>query len=684
MSNLLVQQKKENGKKKKSKSISSRIILSLLAVIIPSLSILIIVSCIMAADSISGLNDDIINVQADYAVSIVDDFFNSKVSAVKMFEESEDLQRYFEAVSSPQDIESYEGKAIVLKELSGALDRMADEKVLQVWAADIRSDRYLLSDGETVEANLADTQWYSQIITNGNTVISDPYTDPATNKDIVSIVSPVRVDGGSGITGFVGFDVYVSSLNKLLADIKVGENGYLEIISSNLDYIYSDDPDAMEKNVMDLGITDEYKQKAAENYNGVIKFSYRGTKYISVFKNSVSTQWLAAATLPVSEVNATRDSLIAVMLVLSAIIVVILITVTILIIRRMLRPLAELSSNMEEFSQGSLEVQVRVHSEDEIGRLADSVRFSIQTLKEMIEDVSGTLGEMAKGDLTVTTKDLYIGDLHFIREALQQILDSLNTTLNQISSSAEQVSCGSEQVSAGAQALAQGASEQAGTVEKLAVSIGEITSQITSNAERADAAKRQAGQVGREAEECNVRMREMLGAMQDIRESSREISKILKTIEEIAFQTNILALNAAVEAARAGESGRGFAVVAGEVRQLAEKSADASKSTAALIQNSLLAVENGAGIADETADTLQNVVAGAGRVAGEIEEISAASAEQARFAEQITQGIEQISGVVQMNSATAEESAAASEELSAQALLLKELIGNFRIRKEDE
>lgn len=661
---------------------SSKINLSLLAVLIPALAILIVISCAVAARSISGLNDKLLDAQTDYAVSIVDDFFNSKVAAVSMFEGSDDLQNYFQAVSSPQDIESYGDRATVLKELSGALARMEEEKVLEAWAADPRTDSYLLSSGKVVAADLLDTVWYQPVLDSRKTVISEPYVDPATGEDIVSVVSPVFESSGNNIAGFMGMDVYVSSLTELLSGIQVGEEGYLELVSNSADYIYSDDPTATGRNVTELDISDEYKEKVQNDYNGVLDFSYSGIAYTAMFRNSENTGWLAIATLPVSEVNATRNYLIMVLAVLSIAILAILIVVIVIIVRRTMRPLSEISGSMEEFAQGNLEVDIQVRGQDEIGRMADSVRASVNSLKEMIDDISRVLGEVSRGNLNLAVGDNYIGDFRFIREALEQIISSLNITLGQINTSAEQVSCGSEQVSEGAQSLAQGASEQAGAVEQLAVSIGEISRQITANAGSAMDANNMVSNVGNETAESNRRMQELLAAMVDVRRCSQEIAKIIKVIEDIAFQTNILALNAAVEAARAGESGRGFAVVAGEVRNLAAKSAEASRNTAALIENSMKVVENGARIADETAGTLQRVTDGVKDIVEAIDRISESSGEQAHSVEQVTQGIEQISGVVQMNSATAEESAAASQELSAQAALLKELIRTFQLQEE--
>ena len=674
-----IKQDKQTGR---GTSISAKISFKLTIILVPLLALLIAASCFLAARTVSALNEKILDAQTDYAVSMVDDFFSSKIAAVSMFEQNRELQDYFHAVSKPEDITDYKDKKKVLEKLSGALMQMSDEGVLQTWAADKKTDQYLLSTGEQVAAGLGSTVWYEPVRSEKEAMVSDPYLDPATGKEIVSIVAPVFSASGKDVAGFIGMDVYMSSLSNMLSQIKVGEKGYLELVSGSGEYIYSQDAATTGKNVDDLDISDDYKNGVKNRDGGIQNFIYKGDSYIAVFRNSDKTGWLAIATLPISEVNAPRNQLIGVLVILSLIILVVLILVITGIVRKMMKPLKEISRNMEEFSTGNLEVDIQIHSNDEIGRMADSVRSSIQILKELIKNVSGVLEELSRGNLDVTVKGEYVGDFRHIGAALDRIVSSLNSTLCRIRLSADQVSLGSNQVSSGAQALSKGSLDQATTVEELAESVEEISRRITANADNAAETKKKMYEVGDEAGESNQRMKEMLAAIEDIHDSSKEIDKIVKAIEDIAFQTNILALNAAVEAARAGESGSGFAAVAEEVRKLASKSSKASKNTALLIGDSLKTVENGTRIANETAESLYRVVEGVNGVVDAIDDIAEASDQQAKSVEQVTQGIGQISNVVQMNSATAEESATASEELSAQALLLKELIEKFRLKEQ--
>ncbi len=381
----------------------------------------------------------------------------------------------------------------------------------------------------------------------------------------------------------------------------------------------------------------------------------------------------------IDEQNLTSTIGIVVIMVVMVVATLVVLAMATKIIKSIVEPSTQVRGALVGFSQGNLSVPVNYTGKNELGEMCDALRTSQKVLNSVIQDISGTTGQMAKGNFDVELTAVFPGDLAPIQQSINQFVLRMSETIANISQSADQVSAGSDQVSNSAQALAQGATQQASSVEELSATITDISE----NAKRTAASAEQAGEsvheAGNQIATSVEYVKQLNVAMDNISNSSQEIGKIIATIENIAFQTNILALNAAVEAARAGSAGKGFAVVADEVRNLATKSDEAAKATKDLIDGSMSAVREGTEAVSKVTSSLERTNELASGVTTMMSTVVDAVESQTTAIIQVTEGIDQISAVVQTNSATSEECAAASEELSSQANIMHQLMSEFKV-----
>ncbi len=538
---------------------------------------------------------------------------------------------------------------------------------------------------ETKRKELHDAMLAADGVYNTGIIIS-----PASGEQIISMYQAVLDENGNPI-GLGGIGIFtsglVAKLNELPIEGMKNAQYYLVNMATG-EYIFHPDTEkittvAEEKFVTD--IINKVKNEAKE-YDS-LRYVEGEKEYIAAYNSISDHDWVFILTDETDEVFANVANMKNNMSFLFLIFIMGLSLLAYTIIAVSIRPISEIEDTIIELGQLKLDaaknVTKYVKRRDEVGHIAVAVESLCNTLKNASDDVARILGEMANENFSVDVeknKKYYIGDFEVIFEKLQVIKNNLVTVMEEIYMAADQVDAGSVQVASGAQLLSQGAIEQSAAIDEIVYNIRDIEDKVRNNSDNcADASSLMEKTAGYLAD-VNDKMQRLTGAMGNIDEASGKIKNIIKTIEDIAFQTNILALNAAVEAARAGEAGKGFAVVADEVRNLAAKSAEAVNMTAELVNRSVDAVQEGTEITEQTAVAMNALEDSANTVKGIVDQIASASAGQAEMVSRVNTDIVQISNVIQSNSATAQQSAASSEELSGQSGMLKALISRFRLR----
>ncbi len=524
---------------------------------------------------------------------------------------------------------------------------------------------------------------YLEKALNGETSIST--TEYDNNKELVIRVA-APYEYGVLLGTYDG-----SILSDLISDLRIGESGNAFIIDNTGTMIANISPELVlnRQNFVELAKSDKSYTSIGRMFQtmlggkaGIGNYVYNGDNRFCFYSPVTGSDgWALGVAASVKETTVSIYLVVFAMGVFAIVSIVLGCFLAFWFAGSIAGPVSAIAARMKLFTEGDLSSEVPVvKRRDEIGQLADEITSSVHSVKSYITEIAAVLENIASGDFSRSVGMEFQGDFKVIQESIDRAEDLLSKTMETISISSDEVAKGSAQVSQGAQNLSQGAVEQAASVEELSSSVNEISNSLMSTARAVEDVNKQAGRVGEAMESGNAQMHEMMQSMDQINKKSKEIEKVNKLIEDIAFQTNILALNAAVEAARAGEAGKGFAVVADEVRNLAGKSANAAKDTSSLVADTIAAVNTGTGIAASTGETLNGVLTETKSMVSAIRRSAEELKEQSEKVTQVTYGIEQISSVVQNNSATAEESAAASEELSGQAEGLRELMSRFRLR----
>ena len=537
-----------------------------------------------------------------------------------------------------------------------------------------------------------------QIKQTGTPYIMDPYVYELMGKNImmISIIAPVWNAQGQ-FFGVAGVDVGLNNMQEqLLVSTDYNSAHLVALAEDGTILVDSADSTKVGQNASDVGyhtmIEDANKVRSmseGENINS--RSVLKGGKNFGTGKGGVSvaipltvngkTQWTLHLTVDKSEFYGPIIEGAGKLTFLVIVLGLLLLIAVNRIIERSLAPIKLITDEAAKLEAGDLNIHIDIQSEDELGRLSQAFNHISATVSNYVKDISEQLSQMADNNMDITITQNYIGDFIPIQVSIEKISQSLNDTLHQIVLSADEVSASSESVSSGAQGLSDGVKEQAAAIEQLAASIESLSKDVAANANDAQSANVTVSEVGQYIEESNREMENLIHAMSDIRYSSDEIEKIVKTIEDIASQTNLLSLNASIEAARAGDAGKGFAVVANEIRKLAAKSAEAVNQTTALIESSQKAVANGMEITDNTAKSLVAVVKGSEEVLSSMDKISNASQNQKVVLEQLTQNIDLISNVVQSNASSAQNSAMTSVELSSQSKRLHDLVNAFHLKQ---
>lgn len=531
-------------------------------------------------------------------------------------------------------------------------------------------------------SNYGSQNYYTEAAKSKTTVFTDPYED----QGIKMITASFPILYNNNVQGVIVVDINIANFSKLQSTDDNFKSMYVDVLTADSTFVYDSESDEYVGQRLD-SLLDASQYKKIQKGIDTGKSFHVNTKkddgsYVSRYYapiDALGQTWWAASALNKNDLYKDSTKLTIFMIAIALVSIVLIVAAAARLLIKYIKPIDKVVDASQQLKAGDFNINITAESDDEIGKLSDAFSEASATLRSIIHDLKGVLGEMASSNFNIKPEVDYPGEFESIRTSLFAVVSDLSSTLSEINIVSEQVAANADSISQGAQSLTEGATDQSSSVQELQATITNVSEEVSKNADSAKEANQKAQTVGEDITVTNTSMQQVVKAMEVISDSSMKINSIINTINDIASQTNLLALNASIEAARAGEAGRGFAVVATQVGELATQSAAAAKDSTELIANTLQAVEEGKQLVDDAAGKLVESAAKTQELVADIAEISTESEHQANALSQLLLAADQIAAVVEENTAMAEESSASSEELAAQAAKLKDLIEVFKM-----
>ena len=670
--------KKSDNKKGISNQIQTRIGKSVILVLV----IIAVLATAMVNNIVTDANDTELKLESQVASHQLAEMLAPFETMTTQLSVNEELQLLMMTLSLSKNTAKHSGYPDALANIQH-IQSLDDENIRVVWFADTDASMAAQSDGYITDESwdITTRPWFN-CIEKGKTVFTVPYVDSATGDTVLTIASPVFDEFGKEL-GVAGMDISMEAIMNTLASYKIGDNGYVMLLAEDGTYIYHPNADVIGTNISDMNISSNVISAVTNRTEGLMEYKVDGQAKYGYLASVGETGYVVISCITNWEYNFSILSLVIMFIVIFAVGLLIIIISMRKTAAQIVKPLGELNEAAMKLAEGDLDVELNVTSEDEVGALGRSIEKTVARLKEYInyiDEISEVLVQMADGRLAIELKYAYVGEFQKVKEAMIHISESINEVMHNIKDSAEQVSVGSDDLARAAQGLAEGAEAQAAAIEELVATATTVADQVEENKNDAEISARHTNEVTVMMEESQQQMYRMRDAMSKIQEASNKVVGIIKTIEDIADQTNLLSLNASIEAARAGEAGRGFAVVAGEIGNLANESARAVNTTRDLIGVSLDEIKKGNALVDDVVKSLSQAVEKVDEVNGMIQKTAENAIMQMQNMHQIRDGVEEMSHGIQDNSAMAEQTSATSEELAAQAVTLNELVQMFRLK----